>query len=90
MIREIDHTGHRVETGPVRIGNDWCGLFIRGDDCFGAAMYLRGLLPYLDAIKLQDRDEAFFLSIHTSALRSLIDMMESTNEQSHPRGDERA
>lgn len=53
-------------------------------------MYLRGLLPYLDAIKLQDRDEAFFLSIHTSALRSLIDMMESTNEQSHPRGDERA
>lgn len=52
-------------------------------------MYLRGLLPHLDAIKLQDKDEAFFLSIHTSALRSLIEMMESTNEQSHPRGDER-
>lgn len=24
----------RVETGPIQFGDDWCGVFIRGDDCF--------------------------------------------------------
>lgn len=25
--------GQRVETGPVQFGNDWPGVFIRGDEC---------------------------------------------------------
>lgn len=44
--REIDVQGPRVETGPVRLGDDWTGLFIRGDDCFAWAMDLRaGCIP---------------------------------------------
>lgn len=23
----------RIETGPLKFGDDWCGIFIRGDDC---------------------------------------------------------
>ena len=23
----------RIETGPLKFGDDWCGVFIRGDDC---------------------------------------------------------
>lgn len=30
----------RVETGPVAFGNDWPGVFIRGDDAFGYAGFL--------------------------------------------------
>ena len=31
---------HRVETGAVRFGDDWNGLFIRGDDCIGLMVVL--------------------------------------------------
>ena len=34
MIQKIDYNKeNRVETGAVQFGNDWPGLFIRGDDC---------------------------------------------------------
>jgi hypothetical protein len=36
--------GGRVETGPVQFGDDWPGLFIRGDNAFGYAMSLLHLL----------------------------------------------
>ena len=37
MVRFIpfEAKGGRVETGATQIGNDWPGLFIRGDDCIG-------------------------------------------------------
>lgn len=36
MIREIPlaATEARVETGPVQFGDDWPGIFIRGDDAW--------------------------------------------------------
>ena len=30
----------RVETGPLQFGNDWPGLFVRGDDCLAFAKCL--------------------------------------------------
>jgi len=33
--------GGRVETGPVQFGDDWPGVFIRGDNAFGYAMALQ-------------------------------------------------
>jgi hypothetical protein len=34
MIQKINYNKeNRVETGAVQFGNDWPGLFIRGDDC---------------------------------------------------------
>ena len=33
-IQKIDYNQeNRVETGAVQFGDDWTGLFIRGDDC---------------------------------------------------------
>jgi hypothetical protein len=32
-IRRLPAQDERVETGPVQFGDDWPGLFIRGDDC---------------------------------------------------------
>ena len=43
-VREIKHDGAqcgRVETGPLRIGHDWCGVFIRGDDAQNFALSIR-------------------------------------------------
>lgn len=40
----LPHNGPRVETGPVQFGDDWPGVFIRGDNAFGYAMALRAFL----------------------------------------------
>lgn len=34
----------RIETGVVRFGSDWPGVFIRGDDAFDLQLQLRALL----------------------------------------------
>jgi hypothetical protein len=34
----------RVETGPVQFGDDWPGIFIRGDNAFGYAMELQNAM----------------------------------------------
>jgi hypothetical protein len=41
-IRKIDiELDERVETGPLQFGDDWPGLFIRGDNAAYYAMVLR-------------------------------------------------
>ena len=35
----------RVETGPVRFGDDWAGVFIRGDEALGLALALDQVVP---------------------------------------------
>lgn len=39
MLRKVDapEGGKRVETGALQIGDDWPGLFIRGDEAIGLA-----------------------------------------------------
>jgi hypothetical protein len=34
----------RVETGPIQFGDDWPGMFIRGDNAFGLVMAIQGAL----------------------------------------------
>lgn len=38
----------RVETGPVQFGDDWPGLFIRGDNAFGMKMVIDSAITQLD------------------------------------------
>lgn len=45
QIRKLSEVeGGRVETGPVQFGNDWPGIFIRGDNAYGYAMELQGAI----------------------------------------------
>jgi hypothetical protein len=37
-------SGTRPETGPMSFGDDWPGVFIRGDNAYGYAMTLRRIL----------------------------------------------
>lgn len=38
---------NRVETGAVQFGNDWPGLFIRGDNAHSLALWIRRLAELL-------------------------------------------
>lgn len=40
-IRVLPHADARVETGPVQFGDDWPGVFLRGDNALGYALALR-------------------------------------------------
>ena len=40
---------HRIETGPIQIGDDWPGVFIRGDQALFFAYLLEGsVLPHIN------------------------------------------
>jgi len=40
MIRKVPAVDERVETGAVKFGDDWPGIFIRGDDCLKLILVL--------------------------------------------------
>lgn len=42
-VRIIEHEGERVETGVVQFGDDWPGIFIRGDRAAGIATRLSNI-----------------------------------------------
>jgi hypothetical protein len=44
IVRKFDEQKERVETGPIQFGNDWPGIFIRGDNALWFAFLLKGFL----------------------------------------------
>jgi hypothetical protein len=60
----------RAETGTMRFAEDWRGVFIRGDNAFGYAMYLKSVLagdPAAEAYK--------------HGLQGLLDLLLSSDER---------
>jgi hypothetical protein len=58
----------RVETGPMQFGDDWPGVFFRGDDALAAAVMLTGLMQHVGRPELLEVG---------SALRGLIEQLKS-------------
>lgn len=53
---KIGHEGPRVETGPLQFGDDWPGVFIRGDNAMRYAMQITFALQHgIDADPLGRR-----------------------------------
>jgi len=57
----------RVETGPVQFGDDWPGVFIRGDNALTFAHMLQEALTYLPAREY----------LMTAQLAGLVDELQS-------------
>ena len=67
----------RTETGPVQFGDDWPGVFLRGDDALAYALLLRNLIQRLE----QDPDykrEAFEGIFQLAVLRDLRDLLQQS------------
>jgi hypothetical protein len=73
--RKIQSQDRRVETGVVQFGDDWPGVFIRGDCAFGYAMYLRFLLKNTTA-----HDDSDIIA--TAGVQGLLSLLESCNVNS--------
>lgn len=63
-MRKVD--AGRAETGVIQFGDDWPGIFIRGDNACAFAMYLRSVLDGHDPG-----------GIYTRALGRFADLLES-------------
>lgn len=66
-VRKLPAVEQRVETGPVQFGEDWPGLFIRGDAAIFFAMHLRTLLD----IKTSDPEWYFSKQVVLELLSDL-------------------
>jgi len=63
----------RVETGPVQFNDDWPGLFVRGDNCFGYAMNLSILRDKIEAGQT-------ITPLEMGSLEGLINLLGSSHE----------
>ena len=70
-VRELPEQVERVENGPLRFGDDWCGVFIRGDSAFFFAMNLRALI--------EDQQDVMTKSV----MLGLLEMLEASDERRH-------
>lgn len=68
-----DGPAPRVESGAVQFGNDWPGLFIRGDDAFDLARHIGNLGNFLNSIsdKVKVEEGGAELALAYMRLRSL-------------------
>ena len=61
----------RVESGVTQFGDDWPGIFLRGDNAFGYFIQLEALLQKFD--KFYPGDEPFcYEALALSGLRDLL------------------
>jgi hypothetical protein len=74
----------RLETGVVQEGNDWPGVFIRGDDAFHLAMQLREALRLLPRGSAEAKLHDLQAHIMHASLAGLADILESCNTQNNP------
>jgi hypothetical protein len=70
-VQQLPAAVTRIETGAVRFGNDWPGMFIRGDDCLGLLSALQCLNGIFRRVQLTD-DEIMQLTKFTE-LRETIE-----------------
>lgn len=57
----------RIETGPIQFGDDWPGVFLRGDSALAAAMHIEAALNVIDDKAAGIKS---VLSSHVELLRS--------------------
>ena len=69
QVRRFPAQDRRVESGPIMFGDDWPGLFLRGDDCYRFAFALREILL--------DRPDVGLIT--KQVLLGLLDGLESSN-----------
>jgi len=63
----------RVETGPVQFGDDWPGVFIRGDNAFAYSMALSDALEQLEDPLLKAQLEGLRQVLSSSDARGSLE-----------------
>lgn len=54
-VRKLPAVADRVESGPIQFGDDWPGLFLRGDSAFAFAIELLHYLQFTKNVEKKHR-----------------------------------
>ena len=68
----------RVETGTIKFGDDWPGVFIRGDNAFGYTQTLKMALGILNGEI--EFDNGFCRFVAEDTIKDLIELFSSCNQ----------
>lgn len=68
-MRTLPKQEQRVESGPIRFGDDWPGLFLRGDTCFG---YLGTLGRAIMELRVASDPVSKICSMHLTGLFNML------------------
>lgn len=71
--QQLPQQAPRIETGPLKFGDDWQGVFIRGDSAMWWGMQLGELLERMDPKDSRDR-------LLLGSLNRLRDVLSSARE----------
>lgn len=83
----LTNNNARPETGSMKFGDDWTGLFIRGKNAANYAFHLRGVLKTFDLLWKKaktDKVNTKQLSIDMSVVGGLLNDLESCVEGKDP------
>jgi len=70
MVRKFARVTNRVESGAIQFGDDWPGLFLRGDE----SKYLSMSIQYvLEALKANTDISAKLALMHLEGVKKTID-----------------
>ena len=69
---QTDDLGLRLETGPLKVDDDWTGLFIRGDDCLDLAMKIDYLCQKFEKVDLKSD---FMLDIASETVKKYSELI---------------
>ncbi len=68
----------RIETGPLKVNDDWCGYFIRGDNACGLVFDANEIEEWFAELPAEHRAN-IWIQMH-SVLSSLKDMVRCRNK----------
>lgn len=71
----------RPETGPMKFGDDWRGVFIRGDDAFGFAQYLKTHILEPAAGARGGAPKVQIPAIYLAQIGTLVALLEEADER---------
>lgn len=76
MVQHIDiKLPHRIETGSLKIGDDWTGYFIRGDNAIYLCQALDNILYLIN--HLDSNADKHFIAIHQLDLHTVQDFADA-------------
>lgn len=82
-IRKLPAVIDRVESGTVQFGNDWPGVFLRGDYVGPMAMYLGRLLERLDALDRAEQMKIIGDPMIKLNLKGLVKTLQNSDVREH-------
>ena len=82
-VRKLPAVAERVETGTVQFGDDWPGVFLRGDYAGPMAFYLELMLERLEKLDRAEQMKIIGDPMIKLNLKGLVHVLQNSDVRNH-------